>query len=203
MRRATRARAVLFIGAVAVTVLLLAGGECVTEYCAPVRPAELIVVLGGGVDERIAAAADASARGGARILWYFGPAGLRDTPAGRATYAYYRDLFTARGVDTADIIHRSAASSTWSEALAVRAYTRDHGVRSITVVTDPPSARRTRLMYAWAFARERCSWQIATSRLSWWDERRWWKNSRSLRAGCNEFMKMPYYLLRHLLEPDP
>ncbi|MFZ9937820.1 MAG: YdcF family protein [Luteolibacter sp.] len=116
---------------------------------APVR-ADVIIIPGGGLQNRPAAAARLFHRGFAPEILIFRvkPNPATDRGLVPTEQEITRSLLIAEGVPAAAIVEIGRdVASTWDEALAVRDWAAAHHPRSILVTTEPFHTRRAR----WTF----------------------------------------------------
>jgi uncharacterized SAM-binding protein YcdF (DUF218 family) len=161
------------------------------------QPADLIHVLGGDV-ERIDYAIELYKQGlGGRILF---TGGRLELPLVNATYSQLaREYAESKGVLAEAILpEESKATSTFEEVLELQEILKsDSSLQTIIIVSSPYHLRRAR----WIFNKNlghRVKLQFAPvpfekSRL----KQRWWTEELSLQAVVNEYLKIPFYLLKY------
>ena len=155
--------------------------------------ADAIVVLGGGLDVRPAAAAELYNRGiSPRVL-------VPKAESDRGRHAQLnREVLIQRGVPTAAIGEFNyRLLSTYGEARAVLEWARSCGAKSVVIPTAIFSTRRVR----WIFNRElgpmgiRASVQAVTPLGYSVDDR--WQHEAGLRNFRSELIKFAYYRLKY------
>jgi uncharacterized SAM-binding protein YcdF (DUF218 family) len=171
------------------------------------RPADAIVVLGGGEGERIAEAVRLYERGLAPRIIILGPASpvlplsfREDAP----TMPQAKKIVALRkGVpeDAVEVVE--GPTSTYEEALAVARILQERGYRRILVVTSPFHSRRARQTFRKVVGSQGVAvlvihppWDRSTS-----DPERWWRRERDTMRILVETLKMGYYALRYRIFP--
>jgi uncharacterized SAM-binding protein YcdF (DUF218 family) len=160
------------------------------------QPAHLIHVLGGDV-ERIDYGIELHKQGYGKILF---TGGRVELPLVNTTYSRLaREYAESKGVRAEDILpDESTATSTFEEVLELQKILRhDASLQSIIIVSSPYHLRRAR----WIFKKgldKRVTLQFAPvpfekSR----QKQRWWTEELSLQAVVNEYLKMPFYILKY------
>lgn len=161
------------------------------------QSADLIHVLGGDV-ERIDYAIELHKQGyGEKILF---TGGRVELPLVNATYSRLaREYAESKGVPAEGILpNESSATSTFEEVLELQEILRhDTSLQSIIIVSSPYHLRRAR----WIFKKglNNRVWlqfapvPFAKSR----HKQRWWTEELSLQAVVNEYLKMPFYILKY------
>lgn len=168
----------------------------------PAQRVDLILLLNGDLDTRPAAAAR---------LWKQGLApriaiarsessravqmGLVPNVTDLALEMLQREGVPREAID--EVPFPGGVTSTRDEAMAVRAWLREHPARSMLIVTNAIHTRRAR----WIFDREL---RGAGIRILFWavpDRRyrveRWWDNEHGFLGVYNEYLKLVYYRLRY------
>lgn len=168
----------------------------------PAQRVDLILLLNGDLDTRPAAAAQ---------LWKQGLApriaiarsessravqmGLVPNVTDLALEMLQREGVPREAID--EVPFPGGVTSTRDEAMAVRAWLREHPARSMLIVTNAIHTRRAR----WIFDREL---RGAGIRILFWavpDRRyrveRWWDNEHGFLGVYNEYLKLVYYRLRY------
>ncbi|HEU0033064.1 MAG TPA: YdcF family protein [Kofleriaceae bacterium] len=133
----------------------LAPCDAIVVLGAPLAPGDRLSTV---LDERVRAAAELFARGGAPVVVVTGG---QTRGAGRAEAAVMAEALVARGVPAAAITVEDRALSTIDNARFVRALVGDR-VRSVWLVTQPFHGRRARRVFR-AAGFDAHVWHIADS----------------------------------------
>jgi uncharacterized SAM-binding protein YcdF (DUF218 family) len=189
----------IIAAAVALGIAWLAGPwllRCVAELWVVsdrLERADVIVVLGGGVDVRPAAAADLYQRGIAPRV----AIGVSEFDGGRSA-GHNRDMLIQHGVPRTAIVEFSfRPHSTYGEARGILAWAKSSGAKSVIIPTDIFPTRRVR----WIFTHElapagiRVTVQAVTPPRYSVDD--WWQHKAGRTHFRNELIKFAYYRLRY------
>jgi uncharacterized SAM-binding protein YcdF (DUF218 family) len=164
----------------------------------PLQPADVIHVIAGD-DYRTDYAVRLYQQGKAPSIFFSG--------GWCTTHGYYhgqhgKELSLAEGVSLQAIgMDDAPVTSTYMEAERLKAWIESspRPIRSVIVVTDPFSMRRTSWVYQWVFG-SRVTVQMAPVPF---DEtpfqRAWWKDAASRAYVKDEYAKLAYNLLRYRL----
>ena len=157
------------------------------------QQADAIVVLGGGIDFRPAAAAELYRRGIASRV----AVGISDTDRGQDGRRN-RDVLLEYGVPPSAIVGFAVRHhSTYGEARGILEWARASGAKSVIIPTDIFPTRRTR----WIFNRElapagiRVSIRAVTPPTYGFDD--WWRREAGWNNFKSELIKLAYYRLRY------
>src|SRR6476646_2925014 len=121
----------------------------------PIMPADAVVVLGGGADVRPYVAADLYAKGLVHTILV---SQVEDTPPSRLGVALNHTEFNVRilrklGVpDSAIELFGHGSQNTWEESLALRDWTKQHGISALIIPTEVFFARRARWVFQRSFS---------------------------------------------------
>lgn len=182
--------------------LLVAGARALTVDDAR-GPADYIVVLSGGSETRPFAAAELYRRGLAPRVVIFhareepGP----DVGAPALTQVQiYRRVLEMEGVPAAAIAQLPGrVDSTRDEARALRRLLVAHPARRVIIVTSPEHTRRARWTFQKTLTGMAVEVRMAPARHPRFDETNWWRHDVGALAYIHEFLKFPYYWIRHLM----
>ena len=155
--------------------------------------ADAIVVLGGGLDVRPAAAAELYRRGiSKRII-------VATAATDRGRHAQLnRDILIRCGVPPEAIgPFRYDVLSTYGEALAVREWTRISGAQSVVLPTDIFSSRRVRWIFNRVLGPMRIRATVYAVAPPGYSVDDWWKHEAGWAVFRNELVKYAYYRLRY------
>jgi len=176
-------------------------GLYVGEFLAPAtvnpRPADAIVVLGGGTGERLRKGMELYRQGHAPRIVLTGFAETSD-----ALLPFYQDwryrYLVENAVPESAIRVDQAARSSLQEASAVRKLAEAASWGRLVVVSDPPHLRRLSLIYGRVFAGSSTQYQFVATDLPWWDASAWWHDKRAAQFVILELVKLAYHLVEHL-----
>jgi hypothetical protein len=166
----------------------------------PITPADVAVVLGGGVDVRPFAAAELYHQGLVKKILVSQVADGRSVAIGAEPghTEVNRQVLLKLGVP-ADAIETFGSSNqnTKAEALALLEWTQRHGPRAVIIPIGSFEARRVR----WAFRREFVGQHVHIE-VSAFDSPQnvasnWWKNDFGILSFQNEILKYIYYRLKY------
>ncbi|MGA7215840.1 MAG: YdcF family protein [Terrimicrobiaceae bacterium] len=162
--------------------------------------ADAIVVLGGGLQNRPFEAARLY-RGG------FAPKILIASPKLRLTdeigltpsdIEVTKRILLKQGVPEAAISEFGTnVSSTYEEALALRDWVKQSGVRKIVIVSDPFHTRRVRWLFRKELANTGAQILTAVAPPLEYDSSNWWKHEEGLIAFQNELIKYGLYRMQY------
>ncbi len=184
-----------FLFAIRESILLSMGSFLIVKDT--LQTADLIHMLGGDV-ERIDYGIELYKQGyGGKILL---TGGRVELPLVNTTYSHLaREYAESKGVPANGILqHESTATSTFEEVLELQEILHhDASVQSIIIVSSPYHLRRAR----WIFnktLKHRVKLQFVPvpfekSR----HKERWWTTELSLQAVVNEYLKLPFYILKY------
>lgn len=157
------------------------------------RPADVIIVLGGGDGDRDVYASQLYHRGLAAHVIATG------SPIGSESGA--RDL-VRRGVPRAAIVLANGTRNTHEDAMLSHRLMQEHAWRTALLVTDPYHIRRS----LWTFRTE-----VAGTSVQIWpapviggsfDAMHWWRTEEGFVNVNDEYLKIVYYLARGYIRPS-
>ncbi len=100
-----------------------------------------------------------------------------------------------QGVPAQSILMEQSSRSTRESALQVNAIVRQHGIRSLTLVTSPYHQRRAYLVIR-RVLNDEVRLINRPAEPSFWSPRGWWKQGWSARIVLTEYGKLGYYFVR-------
>ena len=190
----------------ALPALLRRQAEWLIDTDPPCR-ADVAVVLGGGVGERLGAAVRIWREGRVPAILITGP----DTPllpvyTGGDTLTQgevKRRIAIGRGVPEADAWLLLGATSTYEEAVLVRADLERRGLTSAIVVTSPYHSRRAGRTFRHLFRGSgiRLSVETLPLEMSQDDPEGWWTREHDLMTVFSETVKLLYYWNHYGIAP--
>ena len=166
----------------------------------PLMPADVIAVLGGGLNERPFAAADIYRTGLANRIIVSQVAQERYAKLGGVPghSELNRMVLLKLGVPEAAIgIFGQDNESTDDEAAALREWAVEHRVSRIIIPTEIFFTRRVRWIFDREFAGSAVHVEIAAFEPSKYSRAEWWHSKLGLIDFQNEFMKYLYYRLKY------
>jgi DUF218 domain len=167
----------------------------------PITPADAVVVLGGGIDDRPFVAADLYAKGLVKKVLL---SKMRDPPsvkvgALRSDTEQNREVLLRLGVpDSAIETFGNVNKNTREEALALKDWTDRNVASALIIPTGIFETRRVR----WTFRREFAGTGVRIEVLSvdppgLYTRADWWKVADGLISFQNEVLKYLYYRLKY------
>ena len=151
-----------------------------------IKPADVIVVLGGEKEERVIYAAKLYKEGWARkdrIIMTGGPAVWKYTWAGMM-----KEQAEALGIPGKNIILEDVSRSTEEDAVYVRGILKMRGYKSIILVTSPYHSKRASVIFTRLLGRDIKIINAPTEE-SWFKFDAWWKRQRDRDMVLQEFSK--------------
>lgn len=156
------------------------------------RPADVIIVLGGGDGDRVDYGSRLYHDGLARHVIATG------APLGTETQAIN---LAKRGVPRDAVVLANGTANTHEDALRSRALMQEHGWRSALLVTDPYHIRRSLWTFRTAFEGTGLRVWPAPVVGGWFDAGHWWQTEDGFVAVDDEYLKLAYYLVRGYISP--
>ena len=165
----------------------------------PSTPADVVAVLGGGLNERPFAAAALYKAGLANKIIVSQAVQERYTKLGLPGHTELNHLVLLKlGVPEAAIgTFGKENASTDDEAVALRAWTTEHHVSRIIIPTEIFFSRRARWIFNRQFVGSAVDLEIAAFEPSKYTRAEWWKSNGGIIDFQNEFMKYLYYRIKY------
>jgi uncharacterized SAM-binding protein YcdF (DUF218 family) len=165
----------------------------------PSTPADVVAVLGGGLNERPFAAAALYKAGLANKIIVSQAVQERYTKLGLPGHTELNHLVLLKlGVPEAAIgTFGKENASTDDEAVALRAWTTEHHVSRIIIPTEIFFSRRARWIFNREFVGSAVDLEIAAFEPSKYTRAEWWKSNGGIIDFQNEFMKYLYYRIKY------
>lgn len=158
------------------------------------EPADAVVVMGGGGEQRVAEAARLIKSGYGTWLVITEP----DPSEGeeRAGSAAYREVAILQGLSP-DIllVTEKTALSTYQEALAVLHTMQQHGLSSVIIVTDPFHTLRTRLAFREVFTGSGLAARVHPVPDHWYRSSDWFLSVNGWRYTLREYASLAAFWL--------
>ena len=167
-------------------------------FSAPAQPAEtsdLLVVLGGGIGDRVIKANQLIGNNPAQSVLLTGVWAGQENISTSADYRvkYLED----KGISRKKILLDSSAISTWQEAWVIRKAMLDNHWTSVLIVSDPPHMLRMSWVYRQVFFHSNLRYRLVASEPEWWKPWLWWANANSSSFVLTEIVKYIYYRVKY------
>jgi len=156
------------------------------------RPADTIIVLGGGDGDREDYGSALYRQGLALHIVSTG------APAGTDTAAV---ALIQRGIPRPAIVLANGTQNTHEDAVRSRQLMQEHGWHTALLVTDPYHIRRSLWTFRTAFSGTSLQVWPAPVVGGWFDADHWWQDERGFVAVNDEYLKIVYYLARGYITP--
>jgi uncharacterized SAM-binding protein YcdF (DUF218 family) len=155
--------------------------------------AEAIVVLGGGLGVRPAAAADLYRRGiSPRVV-----VARAETDRGRHARLNIEALMRHGVPPSVIATFNYRLLSTYGEARGVRDWARSSGINSVVIPIDIFSARRVRWIFNRILGPAGIRVTVHAVAPPWYNRDDWWRHEEGRADFRDELIKFAYYLLRY------
>ncbi|MFZ0845848.1 MAG: YdcF family protein [Pseudolabrys sp.] len=165
------------------------------------RPADAIVVLGGGLDYRPRAAADLFIQGRGAAIWIT-HGKMENGPAADEAADLTRSILVKFGVPDAAIVDiPGRASSTYEEAKLVSEWIGVAGGKTLVIPTDPFHTRRAKWILARLVAPGGNSVIVRPISPGTYSPDFWWQIAAGRTGFANEVVKYFYYRVRYVALP--
>jgi uncharacterized SAM-binding protein YcdF (DUF218 family) len=190
------------IFSVIVLVVISLGYYLSSENNAPTK-ADVIVVLGGGSNERIFKGAELFLNGYAGYFLLTGSGNPNHVHQKRRLLGNFRvNYLLGNGVKSSHILLNGEAETTWEEAHVVRKLMLSNKWNTALIVSDPPHMRRLRYVYSKVFQDTGLVYQLIITDVDWWDSKIWWSNIYAFKFSLLEVAKLAYYYLSFTIEKE-
>jgi len=155
--------------------------------------ADVIAVLGGGLDVRPRAAAELYRRGIAPKV----AVGVSQFDGGRDAQRN-REMLMRYGVPWSAIVNfKVEFHSTYGEALGILEWAKTSGAQSVVIPTDIFPTRRTRWIFNRVLAPARIGTTVEAITPPRYNVDNWWQHQAGWKVFKNELIKFAYYRLRY------
>ena len=188
-----------------IIILILNLGKFLDVTSKP-HKADIIVYLGGGLNERIEKTVALYKKGYSQTnkIIYTGTKWYRYTQHYGKFNALSdkKDFLVNHGIDLDNIIYYKA-SNTMQEIKIIKKYLIEHHLHSVIFVTDPPHSRRVEILANTIcdFDDEGIKIYIVGSDVSWWNKDTYFLTKNGLLFVLLETIKIPYnYIAYGILE---
>ena len=171
----------------------------------PLEPADALVVLGGGLSDRLIEAADLYLADYAPLVVLTRPPepsglialkrrGVNVELTMERQLRYFREL----GVPASGVtVLSETVISTDQEASLVARWAQSRDVQSLIIVTSRFHTGRSHYIFDRRFRDTGITIRIHPSRFKRFDPESWWQSRQRLREGLFEFQKLIFYRLRY------
>ena len=169
------------------------------------RKVDIIVYLGGGAIERLEKTLELYQKGYSKSgkLIYTGHR-LYRTTGKNYTLHDKKEFFMTHGVLATNLIHRREnTGNTVREVRSVKKYMLAHDLQSVIFVTDPPHARRVKMLaeHISCFDDAKLEYFVIGTDVEWWKKSTYYLERNALIFVAGEMIKLPYnYLTYGILE---
>jgi uncharacterized SAM-binding protein YcdF (DUF218 family) len=160
-------------------------------------PAEAVLVLGGGKQERVEQAValyHAKFAGTVLLTGMYMGHGWKKPITHWAVEG--KALAESAGVPPGRAIPIFGSRSTFEDATLSRAYCLQHNIRSLIVVSEPYHTKRARLVFDKVYKGSGISVMLHPVHNSWYQADSWWKTRAGASLTGMEYVKLFYYLLK-------
>lgn len=156
---------------------------------------DLIVCLGGGKDLiRIKKSLELYRLGYAKKNILLVTGGTKNTE--KDHNADDRMAYLGKQEDNISVVYNPYTQNTAEEIGFIKNYMKEHNYKTVMIVTEPPYARRIRILADIVDTEQNIDMTIASSEPQWWDNKEFYLNRHAKYMALSEFVKIPYnYLL--------
>ena len=173
-------RYVLLLGCIVLVLGVLNLGRFLDVTQEPVK-SDIIVCLGGGTVERVKKSMALYEAGYAQkeVFVLLGE-------------SWYNQPYIRKNHPNITMLIDESPKNTKEEVLFIKTYMKTHGYQRVLVVTDPPHARRVKLLTSLLSTKgdEAMDFHIVSSDVKWWNAKHYYTNERAIGAVKNESMKI-------------
>jgi len=194
------ALALLSAGAWLARAPLLRGAAELWIVSDPVEAADVVVILGGGVETRPFAAADYYRSGLVKgvLLSNVSPNRVEALGIAPSHVELNRSVLLKLGVPaTAIEVFGAGLSNTYEEAVALRVWAERTHPRAVIVPSEIFSSRRVRWIVRHALADTATEAYVPALDSPEYNRRTWWKHEQGVIAFQNEIIKYAYYRFKY------
>lgn len=160
--------------------------------------ADLVVILGGGVGERLKKGVELYRQGYTNKILVTGfPEIDRDV---LPTYSKWRMKYLIeQGIPMKTLILDDSAKNSYEEAMAIKKLMLKYRWHRVLVVSDPPHIRRLSIIFSSVFENNNdLSFLLIASEPAWWATKSWWSNTISAQFVLLEVFKLGYFFLNYV-----
>ncbi len=199
LQRASRCGRAAGIGLAVIAIALLSAqvvsvGQWLVVNQSP-KPADAIVVLGGGPINRIARAVELFECGYAPILLVSGGSPYTDD---RSQAQEMLEEAMRRGVPRSRILLEQHSTTTLQNAEDTLATVLGHPFHSLLVVSSNYHMRRVALLFGRVYRPYAIELTYVAASDPWFQPDHWWSNDLSIRLTLSEYLKLAYALVETL-----
>jgi len=165
------------------------------EVSDPLEKADAILVLGGEKGERVFCAARLYQKGFAPYVIMSGGRLTRKYPAADFMKEDAEDF----GVPSQAILLETKALSTFDNAVLSLPLLKEHGFKSVIVVTSPYHSRRSALVFKKRYSKEKIKVimrSVIPNKFTSYKKDKWWTCHKDAKTVVREWMGLFYYFLR-------
>ena len=178
-----------------VTYILLWAAGGILIIADPLVKADSVAALSGGQIDRLESAARLMQDKYASAL-ILTETGEKEPELGSGYTSLLRTEAIQIGVpNTAILITKTPASSTYEEAKAIKQLMEEKNIKSVIIITDAYHTFRTKLVFRNVFNDSDLKVNVRPVQGQWYRSQTWWLSSRGWQATLNEYAKLFAYLL--------
>ncbi|MCK4532735.1 YdcF family protein [bacterium] len=160
------------------------------------KPADAIVVLGGGEKERVFQGIKLFKKKYAKKIIFTGE--KLEVPSLEEVHWAQLSKKEAmlNGIEERDIIIVLDSLSTYDDALLVKKVVKKYEFKSLIIVTDPYHVKRAFFVFKKRFKKSTVTLMFYPVQDSWFSANDWWTSEKGLVRVNNEYIKFIYYLCK-------
>ncbi len=158
------------------------------------KPADVIVVLGGGEKERADQGIKLFKEKYAKKIIFTGE--KLDVPSLEEVHwaQLAKKEAMLKGIEEKDIIVVLESHSTYDDALLIEKIVKKYGFKSLIIVTEPYHIKRAFFVFKKRFKKSAINLMFYPVQDSWFSANNWWSSEKGLVRVNNEYIKFIYYL---------
>ena len=112
-----------------------------------------------------------------------------------------RMAYLSKQEENISVIYNPYTKNTAEEMLFIKNYMKAHEYKTVLIVTEPPHARRVRMLADILAPEQKIDMTIVSSEPKWWSKKTYYLNKYAGYMALSEFVKMPYgYLVYGILD---
>jgi uncharacterized SAM-binding protein YcdF (DUF218 family) len=181
---------------IAATVFFIKAGSILAIPLSTIKPADLIVILGGETSARSIRGLELYHEGLSSTILLTGIE-YGELQTQKAYLDWRAQFLISSGVPKGRILFDLRARNSWEEAENTLVLMKQKEWRRVIVVSDPPHLRRVDWVWGRIFKDSGIEYSLSASHPSWWDEKKWWRSETGMKFVTMEYLKIGYYLLKY------
>ncbi len=165
-------------------------------YQTTLKPADVIVVLGGGEKERSIQGIKLFKQKYAKKIIFTGE--KLDVPSlGEVHWAQLaKKEAMLNGIEEKDIIIELQSHSTYDDALLIKETVERYGFKALIIISEPYHMKRAFFVFKKRFKKNAITLMFYPVQDSWFSADNWWTSEKGLVRVNNEYIKFIYYLYK-------